>query len=145
MTTEDDFQAAIDARPEDWQARLNLADWLAARNDPRAPGYRALAVQERRPLQGQKLHNGRMVETWWWSCPSKEGNLPAMYNQLPRDWFNLLPAEEGNKPFWPLHTEASGLKSRRECEDAAALAFAGLPEARRTELLTTPGAQRGRK
>lgn len=28
MTTEDDFQAALDANPDDWQTRLVFADWL---------------------------------------------------------------------------------------------------------------------
>ena len=35
MTTEDDFQTAIDAHPEDWQTRLVFADWLDEHNDPR--------------------------------------------------------------------------------------------------------------
>ncbi len=28
MTTEDDFQTALDAAPDDWQTRLVFADWL---------------------------------------------------------------------------------------------------------------------
>ena len=42
MTTEDDFQAALDANPNDWQTRLVFADWLDERGDVRASGYRAL-------------------------------------------------------------------------------------------------------
>ena len=44
MTTEEDFQKALDANPDDWQTRLVFADWLQDRDDPRADGYRALAV-----------------------------------------------------------------------------------------------------
>jgi uncharacterized protein (TIGR02996 family) len=42
LTTEDDFQNALDANPEDHQTRLVFADWLQERVDPRAEGYRAL-------------------------------------------------------------------------------------------------------
>lgn len=44
MTTEDDFQNAIDASPDDWNARLVFADWLQEQGDPRAEGYRALGA-----------------------------------------------------------------------------------------------------
>jgi uncharacterized protein (TIGR02996 family) len=44
VTTEDDFQAALDAHPKDWQTRLVFADWLDERGDPRAEGYRALGT-----------------------------------------------------------------------------------------------------
>ena len=33
MTTEDDFQRALDANPDDWQTRLVFADWLEDRGD----------------------------------------------------------------------------------------------------------------
>ena len=42
VTTEDDFQRALDKNPDDWQTRLVFADWLEERDDPRAEGYRAL-------------------------------------------------------------------------------------------------------
>src|SRR5204863_136709 len=42
VTTEDDFQNALDADPADWQTRLVFADWLQERGDVRAEGYRAL-------------------------------------------------------------------------------------------------------
>ena len=50
MTSEDDFQAALDTSPDDWQTRLVFADWLQERGDPRAEGYRALAVHRRIPV-----------------------------------------------------------------------------------------------
>ena len=36
MTTEDDFQQALDANPDDHHTRLVFADWLQERGDPRA-------------------------------------------------------------------------------------------------------------
>src|SRR5215510_9578888 len=50
MTTEDDFQAALDKNPEDWQTRLVFADWLEERGDVRAEGYRALGLLHRVPV-----------------------------------------------------------------------------------------------
>jgi uncharacterized protein (TIGR02996 family) len=148
MTTEDDFQKKLDAQPEDWQTRLVFADWLQDRGDPRAAGYRALAILQRRPLQGQKSHKDpkdkagktKNVDTWWWYCPASDSNLYGMHNHIPRDWFDLLPADEGNKSFWPVHSDTKGFMSRRGCEDALALAFSKLPSARQAELLTPPQA-----
>jgi uncharacterized protein (TIGR02996 family) len=145
MTTEDDFQKAIDESPEDWQTRLVFADWLQDRGDPRAAGYRAIAILQRRPLQGhksQKEGSGKTaqvksVDTWWWHCPSSDANLNG-YNHIPRDWFDLLPEGVGSKSFWPVHTDVKGLMSRRGCEDALAMAFSKLPAARQAELLTPP-------
>ncbi len=36
MTTEDDFQCALDRNPGDWQTRLVSVDWLQEHGDPRA-------------------------------------------------------------------------------------------------------------
>jgi uncharacterized protein (TIGR02996 family) len=145
MTTEDDFQTAIDAQPKDWQTRLVFADWLEDRGDPRAAGYRAIAIQQRRPLQGQKMQKDKgydektqkrkSLDTWWWHCPA---NDLQTHNNIPRDWFDLLPAGEGSKFFWPVHSDAKGLMSRRGCEDALALAFSKLPPERQAELLVAP-------
>jgi uncharacterized protein (TIGR02996 family) len=49
MTTEDDFQRALDADTTDWQTRLVFADWLEEQGDPRADGYRALGVLKKWP------------------------------------------------------------------------------------------------
>jgi uncharacterized protein (TIGR02996 family) len=132
MTTEEEFQRLLDDDPENWAARVMFADWLDDRGDLRGPGYRALAAQRRSPLQG--YHEGTGAKTWWWFCPPVETEL-AVHNHLPSDWFALLPVGEGNQSFWPLHTEEGGVMTRRECEGAAALAFAQLPAKRRAELL----------
>lgn len=127
MTTEDDFQAALDAHPEDWQTRLVFADWLEERDDPRAEGYRALGE-----LRIHTLCNN-LYPTWWnRSAEESSGSLPA-------DWFaqiveagayHELRCRMGTTQYVWVDFEA-----RRAAEDAAALAFARLPAARRVELL----------
>jgi uncharacterized protein (TIGR02996 family) len=56
VTTEEDFQNALDANPKDWQTRLVFADWLQERGDERAEGYPALGLMQLRagahPFQG---------------------------------------------------------------------------------------------
>lgn len=116
MTTEDDFQAAIDAHPEDWQTRLVFADWLDEHGDPRAAGYRALARGGFRPIAYAPYC------AWW-----REGiGQKRRHDDLPNDWFTLLAtASENFKKY----------RTRREADDSAALAFAKLPAKRRAKLL----------
>ena len=123
MNEEEAFQRALDEHPEDWQTRLVFADWLEERGDPRAEGYRALARRRRYPMR-----NGA---AWWWAS-----RQALCHNVIPDDWFDLLPPGLRGEMFWPLLTGAPDrVKSRRECEDALALAFARLPDERRAELL----------
>jgi uncharacterized protein (TIGR02996 family) len=131
MTTEDDFQRALDAKPDDWQTRLVFADWLQERADPRAEGYRALGVLKLCPFGTDDF--------WWWTtiasehCP-KEG----VYGNgctLPRDWFKLVDIEPASTLFKPVGCGADQKNTRRKIEDAAALAFGKLSEARRVRLL----------
>lgn len=136
MTTEDDFHRALDKNPQDWHTRLVFADWLQDRGDVRAAGYRAIAAQQRRPLEG--THGTLNKQGWWWHCPGT--GTRACHNDIPADWFALLPQKEGNDSFWPLHTATGGLRTRAECEDALARAFAKLPPERQTELLAGPTA-----
>lgn len=118
MTTEDDFQAALNADPTDWQTRLVFADWLDERGDPRAEGYRAIGVADRRPK--------RSASGWYWYA--RWPRVPDIrigdgHGTLVGDWWDAtLP---GQSPF----------ATRRAAEDAAARAFARLPAARRAELL----------
>ena len=130
MTTEDDFQRVLDAQPDDWQTRLVFADWLQERGDPRATGYRAIAVQERCPFKRRHLDR----DACWW-CSSTAAAHDDARNAIPHDWFALLPRGEGSNLFWPLHTPTGGIRSRRECEDALALAFSRLPTDRQGALL----------
>lgn len=135
MTTEDDFQRALDANPTDWQTRLVLADWLQDRGDPRAAGYRAIALNRRCPLSARGA--GLDVDGFWWHRdPIARG---GQRNDIPDDWFALLPPGKGSETFWPLHRQNEpNLLPRRDCEDALALAFAGLPPERQADLLSAP-------
>jgi uncharacterized protein (TIGR02996 family) len=122
MTTEDDFQAALDADPDDWQTRLVFADWLEERGDERGPGYRALGLHRHRPPRG----NGYV-----WFNAAHYGRVT--FDNLPADWFEELEDEtDGASDAF------RAWSTRREAEDAAAWAFAELPPERRAELLAAP-------
>lgn len=125
MTTEDDFQRALDANIEDWQTRLVFADWLEERGDPRAEGYRALGALR---LYADLGYHRRFVyqSSGEWTA----GGSPDR-SVLPRDWYApLMPSRE---------LELENDEARRSAEDKAALAFARLSPQRRAELF----AQRG--
>ena len=122
MTTEDDFQRRLRYSPQDWQTRLVYADWLQERGDPRADGYRALGVLRKWPHKCQ----GQRDDWYWLTRVSGQRGHPI----LPDDWFAVL--SDGADVYWP---EGHDKIPRREAEDAAALAFAKLPAARRRELL----------
>lgn len=136
MTTEDDFQLALDANPRDWHTRLVFADWLQDRGDARAAGLRAIALNKRYPLSARAAGLG--TDGCWWH----RGALDAPgghHNNVPDDWFALLPPAVSNGSFWPVFTkDDQSLLPRRECESALALAFAELPPERQTELLSAP-------
>jgi uncharacterized protein (TIGR02996 family) len=152
VTTEEDFGRAINADPEDWQALLVFSDWLRERNDPRADGYAALARFQKRPRA--ETHSNSMREDWrgdWFiwgkattarragaSGPAKESEPDV----LPPDWYDE--AKEFNQlPEWQKHAW-SYFRTRSGALDAAARAFARLPDNRRTELLTAPVGQPAR-
>jgi uncharacterized protein (TIGR02996 family) len=135
VTTEDDFQRALDARVTDWQTRLVFADWLQERGDPRADGYRALGMFRKYAL---KISTG--VRLWLFGWDESNPNYGTAENkihtyadsQLPDDWYVLITdGSRATKDHW------ERFDSRREAEDAAALAFGRLPAARRAELLAT--------
>lgn len=118
MSTEDDFQRLLDANPDDHHTRLVFADWLDDRGDPRAAGYRALGVADRGPR--------RSASGWYWYA--RWPRVPDIrrgdgHSTLVGDWWDAAVGKQ--KAF----------ASRREAENAAALAFATLPAARRAELL----------
>lgn len=122
MITEAEFQAALDADPSDHTTRLVFADWLEEQGDARAEGYRALG---RLGLYVSRNTEGK----WAWFCVALGG--PAM---PPRDWYALIAG--GNPLASPaLHRHSKAFATRREAENAAALAFARLPALRRAELL----------
>lgn len=144
MTTEEDFQKALDANPHDHQTRMVFADWLEERGDPRAEGYRALGMLRRYPSYWKGSHGyGRPLENpnWSWGTRAnphtQEGNL-YFHNPeiLHNDWMCAIPHQvtttgygEHDEEFWRHH------HNRREADDAAALAFGTLPEATKAEIL----------
>lgn len=140
MTTEDDFHAALDANPEDHQTRLVFADWLQKRDDPRAEGYRALGVLGKQPSQ-------RTEEKDWFvgteDAPSFGPGRDESYirAQFPPDWWTLVGSGDPWGPGQSTNTWRF-FPTRREAEDAAALAFAKLPPERRAELLAGTTAAR---
>jgi uncharacterized protein (TIGR02996 family) len=146
VTTEDDFQKALDANPADWQTRLVFADFLQERGDPRAEGYRALGVLRLRPChldaecftpEHPAARTPEFLGKFWW-CNADDARYERF--RLPPDWYRGLK--------WP---RSSGRKyaTRRDAEDAAALAFSKLPRERRAELLagrgTAPKAVKSRR
>lgn len=135
MADESDFQAALDANPEDHTTRLVFADWLEERGDSRAEGYRALGVLGR---HGCNAVSHAHVVTWkpemetcWFSEERIGFAGGALVPRLPHDWFELLGrTQQVSDGAWTTEYD-----SRRAAEDAAALAFAKLPPERRAELL----------
>jgi uncharacterized protein (TIGR02996 family) len=127
MTTEDDFQRALDANPDDHQTRLVFSDWLQERCDPRAEGYRALGALRKRPRDFNPEYR-----CGWCSGANTSYTSDRRYAHcvLPARWYDGVRAllhdrACRNDPWW-----IEGL-SRRELEDAAALAFAKHPAERR--------------
>jgi uncharacterized protein (TIGR02996 family) len=137
MTNEDDFQAALDARPDDWQTRLVFADFLADRGDPRADGYRALGTLRKRAFV---CGFDNKAKTAWKGAAWFGRNLASDEEayDLPQDWFdaiNDLGEHETYKPRY--ETDDAEHADRRAVEDAAARAFGKLPAPRRAELLAS--------
>lgn len=143
MTTEDEFQALLDANPQDYHTRLVFADWLQERSDPRAEGYRALGRLELVPDRYGNYDNlredrgypdrcywGRRENSnydWW----VRQGS-PTVPCLLIERWFKELKKVKGYdtlEKWWVYY------KNRRDAENAAALAFGRLPRAVRTKLL----------
>jgi uncharacterized protein (TIGR02996 family) len=129
-TEEEAFQQKLDEHPEDHATRLVLADWLQEHNDARAEGYRALArcgfvLSDRYsgpPIRYIPKQASRIFR--------RDSTGTGSDYTFPPDWYEKLPGakadESGGCVLFP---------NRREAEDAAALAFAALPKARRDELL----------
>lgn len=136
MTTEGDLQAMLDARPDDHQTRGVLGDFLTDLGDPRGPGYCALARAEAAPKQ---LGTPTVPQWCWWNLSAYRGYaFPVRgsdlglygdgiaHAMLPAEWFGCL--DGLNNSSWDTVT-------RREAEDAAALAWAELTDDQRAGIL----------
>lgn len=131
MTTEDDFQHALDANPADWQTRIVFADWLQERGDERAEGYRALGVLRLEPYMYTADSLRLKIRYWWhWDVDDewymlldlwRSGAINKFPSVLSRSWWN------GARSEW---------STRRGAEDAAALAFFDLRPDQRAKILS---------
>lgn len=117
MTTEDEFQARLDAEPDNHTVRLVFADWLDDRSDPRADGYRALGSLQLWPWYFRDSRD------WGWWSKENWPDIDKPQSTLPDDWYEVMRIYD-----------CVGLK-RAEAENAAAMGFTRLPAGRRTELL----------
>lgn len=134
MSDEDAFQSALDKEFYDHTTRLVFADWLEDRGDPRAEGYRALGALKKYPfIPGKNLIDYR-------ECPffarSDNGYYPNWHHiALPEVWYNLIDMkskEDDYCPNWSNSTEVT----RRELENAVALAFGKLTPEQKAAILT---------
>jgi uncharacterized protein (TIGR02996 family) len=129
VTSEADFQNALDANPEDHQTRLVFADWLQERGDPRAEGYRALGMNRKSPYI-RKRENDLSGPGGWTHTGNR--NMPPTH-RLSMYWWRLLANGVERNEYWRFHAD------REHSEDAAALAFTHLSTKRRAALLTGEG------
>jgi hypothetical protein len=90
--------------------------------------HRALGLHRRRPC-------GKGFAKPGYRSPLVRHDSRINY-QLPSDWWEQIPAT-----IYPEWVDWRVRDTRREAEDAAALAFAELPAERRTELLAGKGAE----
>ena len=76
MTTEDDFQRALDARPDDWQTRLRAAAWAfdndVAKSEAAAWLDQSLAIK--------KAHGNQALRARWLMKDGKKKEAIAMAN-----------------------------------------------------------------
>ena len=135
MTTEDDFQRALDENPDDWQTRLVFADWLQERGDQRAEGYRALGTLRRYPSMDFDPTDN---ECPYFYCVDRSWSSANLPHSLPDLWFDSIDSPYKSRvdmPSW----RKKGDMSRKEVEDIVAETFARLrPETKAKLLATVP-------
>jgi uncharacterized protein (TIGR02996 family) len=138
MTTEADFQAALDANPNDWQTRLVFADWLDEHGDPRAAGYRALGALRRTPFPWRNPPDADGVLRWLYhnGTGTYNGRPIPDDHRLPADWIGAISKDGRTQPLIMCYDVGDGTPLPRSAmEDAAARAFLKLPDKRRATLL----------
>ncbi len=135
MTNEEDFHKMLDENPDDHQTRMIFADWLEDRNDPRAAGYRALGQLQRRPAVSD-------IATTSASMWGRMGTGTSQFVDHPHYGPSMLPPEWADRIGHTHSNFGSGnswkvLNTRREADDAAAMAFAHIPEPVRRRIMGT--------
>jgi uncharacterized protein (TIGR02996 family) len=126
VTTEEDFQTALDANPHDWHTRLVFADWLQDRDDPRAEAVRALGRLCAHPVRIEMmLSEGESADKWkfiWGTDENDGARARELYAEclLPAAWYQCLakvnPDEDAR--WWRYYD------TRRAAEDAAVEGYA---------------------
>lgn len=151
MNDEDDFQRMLDANPADHTTRLVFADWLQERDDPRAEGYRAMGRRQLCPqsvVMNAGIQDARHDTQWVYGRRDDPFATDPDYGRgvsraclLPYVWFEALPYTDRVYSFNVDKEQRSWehFPSRREAEDALAMAFAKLKPRRRASLLRIPG------
>jgi uncharacterized protein (TIGR02996 family) len=119
MTTEDAFQSTLDAEPWSGLARRVFADWLEEQGDARAAGMRALGELGLYPDMGYPFPWVFTYSDRW--TPTSHSDRSV----IPQSWY-----EAGVRGAMRAYRT-----TRREADDAAALAFARLSAAVRAEIL----------
>lgn len=132
MTTEDDFQSQLDADPANHWLRFVFAEWLSDHDDERAEGYAALSVRRLYAADAEypTVNGGPRWLSKSQTCWFRQESAAEDRWCLPPDWFDALAFRSVSGPWSNFYPDA------RTAEDAAALAFRKLPEARRLELLS---------
>jgi uncharacterized protein (TIGR02996 family) len=122
MVTEDAFQTALDAEPDNFSMRLVFADWLEEAGDWRAEGYRWMGELGKFPYDWSKstVVSGFRTFDWYLEDGGATWEVPE-YCRLPA-WFR--------KAFrtsldWPDYV------TRRLAEEALCRALAKVPPSRR--------------
>lgn len=126
MSDEEHFQAMLDLHPDDHGTRLVFADWLRERGDPRAEGYHYLGANRRCPYLGRTYGDYAVPDT---DAFTNECD----HSELPKDLWRLVRKVVGGIRM-AREYDWYPFTNRRHADDTVALAFAKLPEARRTEL-----------
>jgi hypothetical protein len=119
----DEWQHVTDAA-----ARLALADaHRDAGENSLADGIAALVALGRSPLQYAE-HDAYPGQWAWFTTGWGENDPEWHRDELPRDWFDLLPGVN-------LGRGRKNYATRVQAENAAALTFVSLPPARQQEIL----------
>lgn len=135
MTDETGFQNWLDAHPEDSVARMAFADWLEERGDERHAGYRALGVSGLYAVRVLMDRDPMVVRYIVGNANNKLDSPQDRRDygpcQLPHAWMyrvENLNDEDDRGVWWKYFL------TRREAEDAAALAYARLLAKRESSL-----------
>lgn len=137
MTTEAQFQAALDADPDSHMTRLAFADFLEEQDppDPRAAGMRWLGQNRLRPILITLAGDNR--QRWIFGDGTKmaDGPLKRKYKDcmLPGILFTAIRRQDTyGRDTWKYFAK------RTTAENNAALAVYRLSAHRRAALLATP-------